>query len=126
MRILAVFLIPVFPYPAISMMTGTAIEMQRLLAESWRSVRRNGVVTAVALYSHNLDFNMTPFVRKQIDLRTSYASASTDYIRAFKLLSEGKVNPKDLISTYPLENAEEGFKDSENLKVMKAMLICKD
>ncbi len=96
------------------------------LAESWRSVRPNGVVTAVALYSRNLDFNMTPFVRKQIDLRTSYASASPDYIRAFKLLSEGKVNPKDLISTYPLENAEEGFKDSENLKVMKAMLICKD
>ena len=96
------------------------------LSEAWRSVRPNGVVTAVALYSRTIDFDLTQFLRKQIDLRTSYASSKPDYIRAFELLVTGQVDPAILLSTYELKEAEQGFKDSENLRVMKAILKCQN
>ena len=62
------------------------------LADAWQSVRSNGTVTAVALYSRSIDFDLTQFLRKQIDLRTSYASSKDDYLNAFKLLEDGAVD----------------------------------
>ena len=94
------------------------------LSEAWRSVRPNGTVTAIALYSRTIDLDLTQFLRKQIDLRTSYASSRPDYLRAFELFKNGQVNAEDLISNYQLKDAEQGFKDSENLRVMKAVLNC--
>ena len=96
------------------------------LADSWQSVRPDGVVTAVALYSRTIDFDLTQFLRKQIDLRTSYASSRPDYLRAFDLLSQGAIDLAALTRTYPLAEAGQAFADSENLQVMKALLACSD
>ena len=94
------------------------------LADSWKSVRANGIVTAIALYSRAIDLDITQFLRKQIDLRTSYASSRDDYLRAFRLLEAGAVNLDILTQDYPLSNAEQGFLDSEALKVTKVLLNC--
>jgi L-iditol 2-dehydrogenase len=94
------------------------------LSDSWRSVHSNGVVTAVALYSKTIDIDLTQFLRKQIDLRTSYASSKLDYLRAFKLLQHGAVDATVLAKNYSLSDAEQGFIDSENLKVTKVLLDC--
>ena len=94
------------------------------LADTWQSVRPNGVVTAVALYSRSIDFDLTQFLRKQIDLRTSYASSKDDYLRAFKLLQDGAVDSSVLTQSYSLADAEKGFVDSENLAVTKVLLDC--
>ena len=96
------------------------------LGDSWRSVRPNGVVTAVALYSRVIELDLTQFLRKQIDLRTSYASSLADYQRAFDLLKKGYVNTNELLSFYNLSDAQKGFTDSENLKVMKVILNCQN
>ena len=96
------------------------------LSEAWQSVRPDGVVTAVALYARKLDLDLTQFVRRQIDLRVSYASSRTDYLRAFDLLSQGAVDLSSLTRTYQLAEAEQAFADSENLQVMKALLACSD
>ena len=96
------------------------------LSEAWRSVRPNGVITAVALYSRTIDFDLTQFLRKQIDLRTSYASSKPDYIRAIELLVTGQVDPEILLKIYDLKEADQVFKDSENLRVMKAILKCQN
>jgi len=94
------------------------------LADAWQSVHANGTVTAVALYSRTIDFDLTQFLRKQIDLRTSYASSRNDYLRAFKLLQDGAVDSSVLTQSYSLEDAEQGFIDSENLEVTKVLLDC--
>ena len=94
------------------------------LADAWQSVRSNGTVTAVALYSRSIDFDLTQFLRKQIDLRTSYASSKDDYLNAFKLLEDGAVDASILTQSYPLAQAEQGFIDSENLAVTKVLLDC--
>ena len=94
------------------------------LADSWQSVRPDGTVTAVALYSRTIDFDLTQFLRKQIDLRTSYASSKDDYLRAFKLLQDGALDASVLTHSYSLSDAEQGFVDSENLAVTKVLLDC--
>ena len=94
------------------------------LADAWQSVRSNGTVTAVALYSRTIDFDLTQFLRKQIDLRTSYASSKDDYLRAFKLLQDGAVDASVLTQSYSLADAEQGFIDSENLHATKVLLAC--
>ncbi len=94
------------------------------LSESWNSVRPNGIVTAVALYSRAIELDVTQFLRKQIDLRTSYASSKDDYLKAFGLLQAGAVDLDVLTREYPLSRAEQGFLDSEALKVTKVLLDC--
>lgn len=94
------------------------------LSEAWKSVRPDGTVTAVALYSQTIHMDLTQFLRKQIDLRTSYASSKNDYLRAFDLLLAQQVDPNALTKQYSLQDAEQGFIDSEQLKVTKVILDC--
>ncbi len=94
------------------------------LANAWQSVRPNGIVTAVALYSRTIEFDLTQFLRKQIDLRTSYASSKDDYLRAFKLLQNGSVDSSLLTQNYSLSDAHRGFIESEKLEVTKVILDC--
>jgi len=94
------------------------------LSDSWKSVRPDGSVTAVALYSRSIDIDLTQFLRKQIDLRTSYASSKDDYLRSFDLLLSEKIDSSVLTKEYPLKDAEQGFIDSEQLAVTKVLLDC--
>ena len=71
-----------------------------------------------------IDLDLTQFLRKQIDLRTSYASSKDDYLRAFDLLLSQKVDSGVLTEEYLLKDAEQGFIDSEQLKVTKVLLDC--
>ena len=68
-------------------------------------------------------FDLTQFLRKQIDLRTSFIIRN-DYLSAFKLLENGAVDASVLTQSYPLKDAEQGFIDSENLEVTKVLLDC--
>ena len=54
----------------------------------------------------------------------SYASSKDDYINAFGLLQAGAVDLDILTREYPLSRAEQGFLDSEALKVTKVLLDC--
>ncbi len=95
-----------------------------VLADAWKALRPNGIVTVVALYGANVDFAITQFVRKQIDVRVTYASSKPNYLSALDLLQEGAVDLDALVRFYPLANAEQGFLDGESQAVMKPMLAC--
>lgn len=94
------------------------------LANSWKCVRPDGTITAVALYGQNVDFNATQFVRKQIDLRTTYASSPASYERAIRLLQKGAVDFSSLATVYSLKEAAQAFEDAENQSVLKPVLAC--
>ena len=47
-----------------------------------------------------------------------------DYLRAFKLLQDGAVDASVLTQSYSLQDAEQGFIDSQNLEVTKVLLDC--
>ena len=97
-----------------------------VLADAWNSLRPNGIVTVVALYGANVDFAITQFVRKQIDVRVTYASSKPDYLNALDLLQQGTVDLDALVKFYPLAEAEQGFLDGESQAVMKPMLVCSE
>ena len=42
-----------------------------VLADAWQSLKMNGIVTVVALYGSKVDFDVTQFVRRQIDVRVN-------------------------------------------------------
>ena len=86
----------------------------------------NGIVTVVALYGSKVDFGVTQFVRRQIDVRVTYASSKPDYLSALDLLQQGTVDLDALVSLYPLAEAEQGFLHGESQTVMKPMLVCFD
>jgi L-iditol 2-dehydrogenase len=94
------------------------------LAEAWKCVRPDGTVTAVALYGQKVDFDATQFVRKQIDLRTTYASSPSNYRQAIKLLQEGIIDFGMLTTIYDLQDAGQAFDDAEKQAVLKPVLAC--
>ena len=79
-------------------------------ANAWRMVKLRGQVTVVAIYGHNADVELTQFVRKQIDIRTSYASSKPEYETAIQLLSEGVIPVDNLVAIYDLADGIQGFK----------------
>ena len=97
-----------------------------VLADAWQSLKMNGVVTVVALYGAKVNFDVTQFVRRQIDVRVTYASSKPDYLGALDLLQQGAVDLDALVSFYPLAEAEQGFLDGEAQEVLKPMLVCMD
>jgi len=61
-------------------------------------------------------------VRNEWPLITSYGCDPVDYDDASKLLIEYKDQLRDIISFFPLVEAERAFEDSVNQKVLKAVL----
>ena len=94
------------------------------LSDSWQAIRMDGSVTIVALYGHNVSLDVTQFVRKQIDIQTSYGSALPSYKRALDMLTEGIVPVECLVRTYKLEEAITAFCHAANQEVMKPILEC--
>ena len=95
-----------------------------VLSDAWRVVRQCGTVSVVALYARNADLDVTQFVRKQIAIRTSYASAVPAYEHAFELLASGAIPVDELVQLYPLDDAVKAFEDAAQQLVMKPMLSC--
>lgn len=94
------------------------------LANAWKTVRTDGMVSIVALYGREVTMDMTQFVRKQIGLQTSYGSAVPSYERSLQMLQDGVVPIKELVRLYDLNDGISAFTDAENQEVMKPMLNC--
>jgi len=95
------------------------------LAGAWDVVRTDSVITVVSIFGHNVDLDFTKFIRKQIDLRTSYGSNRANFEHSLELLTAGVVPVDDLVKIYPLADGLQGFTDAENQDVMKPMLDCR-
>ncbi len=94
------------------------------LADAWKTVRTDGLVSVVALYGRDVTLDMTQFVRKQIGIQTSYGSAIPSYERSMKMLKDGVVPVNELVRLYDLKDGISAFTDAENQEVMKPMLNC--
>lgn len=94
------------------------------LADAWKTVRTDGLVSIVALYGRDVTLDMTQFVRKQIGLQTSYGSAIPSYERSMEMLKDGVVPVDELVRLYDLKDGISAFTDAENQEVMKPMLNC--
>lgn len=94
------------------------------LATAWQAVRANGSVTVVSIFGRDVTMDITQFIRKQIDIRTSYGSARANFEHCLELLSAGAVPADELVRVYPLADGIQAFIDAEKQEVMKPMLDC--
>jgi L-iditol 2-dehydrogenase len=94
-------------------------------SNAWKMVKLRGEISIVAIYGHNADVELTQFVRRQLSIRTSYASSTPNYKTAIELLSSGAIPVDELVAVYPLSNGIQGFKDAEQQSVVKPILNCK-
>lgn len=93
------------------------------LVTSLEVLRRGGTLSLVGIYSKPTNIFFTTLVRKEISIRTSYSSNWTNYRQAMELLGGGSIQVEPLIKKYKIENALEGFQDSLEKSVSKAVII---
>jgi L-iditol 2-dehydrogenase len=83
-------------------------------------VRKGGEVVSVGLPSNPSEVFMTPVVRGEIDLNTSYGSTWTNFEQALRLMENGAIEADRIVDTsYSVEDptaAFEAFLGSETLK----------
>jgi L-iditol 2-dehydrogenase len=83
-------------------------------------VRKGGEIVSVGLPGSPSELFMTPLVRGEIDLKTSYGSTWTNFEQALRLMENGAVDADAVVDTsFSVDDpaaAFEAFLDSETLK----------
>ncbi|MFH1848644.1 MAG: alcohol dehydrogenase catalytic domain-containing protein [archaeon] len=79
--------------------------------QAFRCMDRKGVMLFFAIPKDNVKLPMVDFWRNEWTLMSSYGAASGDLEESLRLISEGRVDVKDLIThRLPLEKIQEGFR----------------
>lgn len=95
----------------------------RALGSALESVRRGGTVAVVGLYAEEMRFSPTSAVRRELSLLFSYSCNYVDYRVALELLGSGAIDPRPLLSRYPLRDALDAFEAVGEGRAVKAMLV---
>ena len=92
--------------------------------QSFNSIERSGTILFFAIPSTNLEFPTLDFWRNEITYTSSYGAAPNDLKEALILLTENKINVKDLIThKFPLDKIQEAFKTATQTKDTLKVLI---
>jgi L-iditol 2-dehydrogenase len=91
-----------------------------------KTLKKGGKAIIVALYEHPTTIFLTPFVRNEIQILTSYGSNPEEYEESMKILEHYGDSLNQLISIYPLQKTDSAFKDGLNQKVLKPLINIKD
>jgi L-iditol 2-dehydrogenase len=88
-----------------------------------RLVKKAGVYSQVALFGNKPEFDMDKALTKELTLTNSYASERSSWVTALKLMEQGRVNLKPLISAvFPLERWREAFDMAESKEGYKILI----
>ncbi|WP_366922223.1 alcohol dehydrogenase catalytic domain-containing protein [Metallumcola ferriviriculae] len=99
--------------------SGNALALEDCLAIP----RKGGALTIIGLYPGPSQIFITPVVRKEIIIRTSYSSKWVNYRQAMNLIASGRLEVNPLITKYPLQKALDGFNAALEKKIVKAVLV---
>ncbi|MDP9739090.1 UNVERIFIED_ORG: L-iditol 2-dehydrogenase [Bacillus sp. B2I3] len=92
------------------------------LKTGFNSLKKGGEIVVVALHEQETSLFLTNLVRNEWPLLTSYGCDPVDYNDASKLLIEYKDQLREIVSFFPLVEAERAFEESMNQKVLKAII----
>jgi len=95
----------------------------KALGSALESVRPGGTVGVVGLYAEEMQFSPTSAVRRELSLLFSYSCNYADYQASLDLLGRGDIDPRPLLSKYPLEEAPEAFEAVGQGQIVKAILV---
>jgi len=84
---------------------------QSAVNQAFRCVDRKGVILLFAIPAKNIEIPNADFWRNELTLTSSYGAAPEDLEEAIKLIKDGKVKVKEMIThRLRLQNIKEGFK----------------
>ena len=98
-----------------------------VLQQAVEMTRTGGRIVLVALYEQNVSLDVNHIIHKQLSLISSFmpheGSAAKDIRESLKLMADGKVRVKPMIShEFPLDQTMEGFeiqtKADQSVKVI--------
>lgn len=73
-------------------------------------VRKGGQIVMVGLPGEPSELFMTPVVRGEVDLNTSYGSTWRNFEQALRLMERGTIDPETIVDgLYPISDAAEAF-----------------
>ena len=88
-----------------------------------RVIRYGGRLTQIGLFGKPISLNMDGLIRGEVQLATSLGHVRESWERAIALVTEGKVNLKDMIShEFPLSEWQKGFSACRNKEGLKVLL----
>jgi 2-desacetyl-2-hydroxyethyl bacteriochlorophyllide A dehydrogenase len=87
-----------------------AVGHQETVQQGLAMVRTGGKVIVIGMLEATMHLPMLDITVKEIDLQGSYGYTSDDFRQALKLITQGKVNVKPLIThLLPLDDIKKGF-----------------
>lgn len=84
---------------------------------------RGGTLLAVGMYAQEFPFFASAAVRSELSFQFSYASAYRDYAVAVEFMREGGVDLNVLAQPFPLDRADEVFREAEAGRTLKPILV---
>jgi L-iditol 2-dehydrogenase len=85
-------------------------------------VRKGGAITFIGIYSRPAEIFLTPLIRNEVQISTSYTCTWENYEQALQLIGSGQVDLKPLIAIYPFEEGLKAFVDGLAKIVLKPVL----
>jgi len=89
-------------------------------------VKRRGQYVQIGLFGRRIEMDPDLAVMKEVDIRNSFASTWTSWNYALRLMQEGRVQTRPLVTDrLPLGQWEEGFNRFRNKQGIKVVLLPK-
>ncbi len=85
-------------------------------------IRKGGKILVFSSTPNNNGYPNNEIYYNELTILGSYSPSPQDLNDSFNLLVSGKVNVKNLTTTYPLEKIQQAFEDTVNNKIFKAYI----
>ncbi|MCX6030507.1 MAG: zinc-binding dehydrogenase [Chloroflexi bacterium] len=87
-------------------------------------VRRRGQFLQLGLFGKRVELDYDQSVYKEVDIRTSFASTSASWRHAIRLMEQGKVQTRPLVTdVLPLDEWAAGFERARNRQGVKIIFV---
>lgn len=87
-----------------------------------KTIKMGGKILVFSSTPNNLGYANNEIYYKELTILGSYSPSPKDLEESFELLVSGKVNVKNLTTTYPLDRIQEAFEDTISNKIFKAYI----
>lgn len=87
-----------------------------------KTIKMGGKILVFSSTPNNFGYANNEVYYKELTVMGSYSPSPKDLEDSFELLVSGKVNVKNLTTTYPLERIQEAFEDTITNKIFKAYI----
>ena len=87
-----------------------------------KTIKMGGKILVFSSTPNNLGYANNEIYYKELTIMGSYSPSPKDLDSSFRFLTDGKVDVKNLTTTYPIDKIQNAFEDTISNKVYKAYI----